>query len=299
VINTGTSPEQGFVFPQLLRKSFDSMEDVTNTLMQTQSAGGGNMMNTLRPGQGKVELVGIPAGKYTIFVPNNAEGSDEGTMADVDLSRDGQEFNPASADPVSALNFKVHVAGSTSIPSQLMLALQTPEHRIAVGSGVQADGNSSFTHIPPGKYNLLAASPTTDYSVTSITSNGNSTRGHALEVTPGEKLEADVTLIRGAATVQGFARRNGKGVAGAMVVLVPKDTETNSDRFRRDQSDSDGSFSLPNVVGGEYNVIAIDDGWDLNWSDPGVLAHYLPGGRAISVRDGTLQLPEDVLVQSK
>jgi hypothetical protein len=197
------------------------------------------------------------------------------------------------------LNFKVRLTGGNSIPSQLVLALQTPEHKVAVASRVDSNGDSSFVHIPPGRYNLLAASPSADYSVTTIASNGTITRGHSLEVTAGEKLEADVLLIQGTSTVQGFARRNSKGMAGAMVVLVPKDPEKDSDRFRRDQSDSDGSFSLPNVVPGEYTVIAIEDGWDLNWSDPGVLAHYLAAGRAISVRDGILRLNEDITAQPK
>ena len=31
--------------------------------------------------------------------------------------------------------------------------------------------------------------------------------------------------------------------------------------IRRDQSDSDGSFALRDVVPGQYTVVAIQDGW--------------------------------------
>lgn len=296
-----SSSDAEFVMPQLLRKSFDSMENITNSLIQMSANGqlGGNWMDFIRPGQGQVELVGIPAGKYTVFVPDSSSNQGEGSLADVDLSRDGQELNPASSDPVSSLNFKVSVAGSKSIPDQLILVLRTDDHKITVASRVNPDGSSDFVHIPPGKFNLLAITPTTEYSVTSITSNGNRRAGHKIEVLAGSKLEADVTLIRGTATVQGFARRAGNGVAGAMIVLVPSDPERDNDRFRRDQTDSDGSFSLANVIPGEYTIVAIDDGWDLNWLEPGLLAHYLPQGQRATVADGALRLPNDVMVQPK
>ncbi len=55
-------------------------------------------------------------------------------------------------------------------------------------------------------------------------------------------------------SVEGFAKRDGKPVGGAMIVLVPKDSEGDSDRFRRDESDLDGSFLLKDVVPGSYTV---------------------------------------------
>jgi hypothetical protein len=39
------------------------------------------------------------------------------------------------------------------------------------------------------------------------------------------------------------------------------------DLFRRDQSDLDGTFSLHGVIPGTYTVVAIDNGWDLDWCD--------------------------------
>ena len=63
-----------------------------------------------------------------------------------------------------------------------------------------------------------------------------------------------------------------------MVVLVPRDPEINRDLFRRDQSDLDGTFTLQNVVPGTYTVLAIDNGWDLDWSQPGVIAATSPTG---------------------
>jgi hypothetical protein len=87
-----------------------------------------------------------------------------------------------------------------------------------------------------------------------------------------------------------------------MVVLVPKDLESNRDLFRRDQSDQDGSFSLRSVVPGSYTIVAIENGWDLDWSRPGVIANYAEHGKSITVSDGaqgSMNVPDTVEVQAR
>ncbi len=94
-----------------------------------------------------------------------------------------------------------------------------------------------------------------------------------------------VKVSAGGIRVEGFARKGEKGVAGAMVLLVPKDPAAFPDLVRRDQSDSDGSFSIRDAAPGEYVAVAIEDGWDLDWARPEVMRRYLPGGVAVTVTD--------------
>jgi len=95
-----------------------------------------------------------------------------------------------------------------------------------------------------------------------------------------------------------------------MVVLVPRevakgvaqDPETSRDLFRRDQSDLDGTFSLGNVVPGSYILLAIENGWDLDWSQPAAIGPYLSHGQAIQVGTQvgrTMKIAEAVEVQSR
>jgi hypothetical protein len=87
-----------------------------------------------------------------------------------------------------------------------------------------------------------------------------------------------------------------------MVVLVPKVPVVNRDLFRRDQSDLDGTFVLPGVIPGMYTIIAIENGWDLDWSQSGVIAAYLKRGRTIEVgrQDArTTNLADAIEVQPK
>ncbi|MGA7342013.1 MAG: hypothetical protein WBX18_15515, partial [Terracidiphilus sp.] len=123
-------------------------------------------------------------------------------------------------------------------------------------------------------------------------------------------LTLEVAVSAAATRIEGFAHRNSKGFAGAMVVLVPKNLSLMASLARRDQSDSDGSFALLNVVPGAYTVVAIEDGWEVDWGNPSVMARYLPGGVAVTVKDesdngtpngpGTvIRLPEPVTVQAR
>jgi hypothetical protein len=51
-----------------------------------------------------------------------------------------------------------------------------------------------------------------------------------------------------------------------MVLLVPAAGDIGREA-RVDQSDSDGTFTLPRTRPGKYVLMAIEDGWDLEWAD--------------------------------
>ena len=50
-----------------------------------------------------------------------------------------------------------------------------------------------------------------------------------------------------------------------------------------DQSDSDGTFALGGIVPGNYVLMAIEDGWDLEWREEGVLKPYREQGIKVEV----------------
>ena len=67
-----------------------------------------------------------------------------------------------------------------------------------------------------------------------------------------------------------------------MVWLVPAAGDLGREA-RVDQSDSDGTFTLPRIRPGKYVLMAIDDGWDLEWADEKVLKPYRAKGEVIDV----------------
>jgi hypothetical protein len=85
--------------------------------------------------------------------------------------------------------------------------------------------------------------------------------------------------------------RDDKPFAGAMVVLVPRDPNSNWALFRRDQSDSDGTSTLPELIPGPYTVIPLENGWDLDWAGPAVLQPCLKNGTPAEVTgEGTIRV---------
>jgi hypothetical protein len=85
-------------------------------------------------------------------------------------------------------------------------------------------------------------------------------------------------------------------------MLVPKEPAYLQTLTRMDQSDSDGSFSLRDLVPGQYTIVAIEDGWDLDWSQPEVMAGYLAKGAAVTVAETgsvPVALAEAVKVQPR
>ena len=76
---------------------------------------------------------------------------------------------------------------------------------------------------------------------------------------------------------------HGKPAAGVMILLIPNESQNHPFRFRRDQSDSDGSFTLQEVLPGRYTLVAIENGWNQQWADPAVFKQWLSGGAAVQV----------------
>jgi hypothetical protein len=218
---------------------------------------------------------------------------------EVDLSS-GSELDLSSGKPSSQIKAAVQIAGLTSLPAQLMIILSDSRGR-RIPSQVDAKGEADFSDVIPGRYDIAAAAAGEAYSVTRIASQAGIISAHSLTVPVGASLTIALSLAGGSTTINGFAKREGKPASGAMIVLVPENAD-DRDRFRRDESNLDGSFTLTHVIPGSYTVVAIENGWDLDWAKPGVLAQYLKRGQTVGVGDhshSSMQLPASVDVQAR
>jgi len=277
---------RGGIFPRLEQPAFDG-----STFLQSDN------VRTVSPGL--VEITGVPAGRYNVRFYGAGSGTQ---MNGVDLNKDGEELDTSTAEALSTVKISVHLSGETSLPPRLTLALQSAHRSMAGVQQVNPQGEVEFQQIPAGRYEVLLWGPLKPYSIVHISAEGAEVSGHSLTVAPGSSPEVSLTLVGGSVNVEGIAKHAGKPFAGAMVVLVPKNPETDRQLFRRDQSDLDGTFSLRNVVPGSYTLLAIENGWDLEWSQPAVIAAYLSHGCTIEVGNpvgSTMHFSEAVEVQSK
>jgi Carboxypeptidase regulatory-like domain len=275
----------GYTFPQLEQPTFDG----STTFVQ---GSGGNVV-----APGVIEVTGIPAGRYNVRLT----GGTVSQMNGVDFEKDGEEIDTSKSDAVSSVKVAVQIPGERTLPPHLTVGLRSGS-RIVGSQAVDSKGDAELQQLAVGKYEVVVWGGGKPYSISHISAEGAELTAHTLNLAAGSAASVSLTLVGGSVELEGTAKKAGKAVAGAMVVLVPKNPETGHDLFRRDQSDLDGTFSLPNVVPGPYTLLAIENGWDLDWSQPGVIGAYLKRGRKIQVVNQagrSMNIAEAIEVQSK
>ncbi|HEX3469828.1 MAG TPA: carboxypeptidase regulatory-like domain-containing protein, partial [Silvibacterium sp.] len=278
---------RGFAMPQLAQEIFGSTDPVAMSSMRgVRGEGEGVMM---------VEF-GVAPGQYALESRGRTEAS---RSVSIDATNDAK-IDLSQAATMADVSGKVVMAGGEKLPDGLGISLRSLDGRNAGGGRADADGSFSLQGIPPGSYEVWANASDTSLAVTHLTATGATTEGHVLKV-GSQPVAISATLAEGSATVTGFAKSGGKPAAGVMILLAPKDPAAGREMFRRDQSDSDGSFTLQRVIPGEYTVVAIEDGWDLNWAHSEVISHYLARGQKITVppHSKDFSLKDAVEVQPK
>jgi len=229
---------------------------------------------------GTVEMSGVAPGHYLLSMVARMDNVSSRLDREVDLSGD-QEID-ASRRPgsVVTLTGNVHLQTHQTLPGQLFLRFRNVETGENFGEPVTEKGDFEFQHDleRPGTYEVILANPDGTIGVRTITATGAKATGHDLILTGGSSVHLDILVAKGLGRVDGLALRDGKPASQAMIVLVPQDPGNNRVLFRRDQSDSDGTFTLANVVPGRYTVIALQNGWNLEWSNPALLTPYLKDG---------------------
>ena len=199
---------------------------------------------------------------------------------------DGQTLDVRGIAPAGVVSGTVQSEGSASPLPGARVLLRNVSKGNAFGEASDSAGNFSFSsdEIEPGVYEIFAVAPG-GLELRSLSANGTKATGRKIEISSGGDLRLVLTLARGVnGRVKGIVERGGKPAPGMMVVLVPEDLRELAD-YRRDQSDSDGSFSLIPVPPGKYTVVALKD-WDLEWAKPEVMQGYLAGGTLVEVAGG-------------
>ena len=276
----------GFMFPRLEQPAFDGYSPVGATMTRGLQSG-------------LVEVTGIPAGRYNVRLFGQGQSLQ---MDGVDVTKDGEEVDATKSEAMGTVRFSVQIPGEATLPPNLIVGLRSGSREIASSSLVDSKGAAELQQITVGRHEVAVWGGGKPYSIARMSAEGAEVSGHTLIVVAGSSPAVSLTLVAGSAEVQGSVTRSGKAFAGAMVVLVPKNPAQNRDLFRRDQSDLDGTFALHGVVPGSYTLLAIENGWDLDWSQPNVIAAYLKRGRTVQIAHQSgrpINIEEPIELQSK
>ncbi len=244
----------------------------------------------MRQGSGELEATGLAPGSYT--VRQNGRESDRNAQ-ELDLRGDA-EVDATGAAGLEQIQGRVTFEGP-SIPKRAFVQLVDMDSEQRITSLIHDDGSFELQPTHAGRYAVVIAN-TPRFAIRNLSATGARLNGRTLEFTGSQPVQLTILASEGIGTINGTVFRDGKPISGAMVVLVPADPGNNNPLFRRDQSDSDGTFTLPQVVPGKYSVIAIQNGWDLEWATPEVLRPYLRIATPVQV-DGNNQYDVQVTAQ--
>jgi hypothetical protein len=161
--------------------------------------------------------------------------------------------------------------------------------RPALGRRDQRDPDAErILEVPPGRYEVvLQGRP--NLFLTGLTAKGAETSGRYVSVGAGEST-LTMHVASGRSSLSGFATLEERPCAGAMVLLVPITIEDPSSItfLVQDQTNTDGSFELANIIPGQYILVAIDHGWQINWGDPSTLRRYLMQGVPVELKSSAI-----------
>lgn len=235
---------------------------------------------------GEMEITGIAPGDYELSL-NSFGKESHNWIQSVRLTEDAEIDGLRSRTPASVTG--VVTLDGVRVSARPYVSLRDPASGAGFGTQVNAKGEFDFESqaVKAGTYQVAVFNiqnlNSQGAAVTALTASGARVSGHSVTVEDGATVKLEVSMSKGLGEVNGVAERDGNPLAGAMIVLIPEKMDGNESLFRRDQSDSDGSFTFRGIVPGKYTVVALEHGWELEWSKAEVLRPYLTNGESVEV----------------
>lgn len=266
-VTVRTAPVEAQPTPAQVQTNYNVM--VTRTVFGVQLP---SLNHSIRNTPGSTEISGLPPGRYDLAVMTYGPTPTE-TRRQIDTANDRE------IDVSKGFHESVKVIGTAQFDDQKPLPAGTSVrmHNIEAEqwfvTNIAAGGQFEFNQkLAPGKYEVdMNGAPALFVK-----------SGGSIEV-GAEPVKLNIVVGRGFGQVDGTVTRDGKAQGGIMIVLVPENRK--EARFVRDQSDSDGTFTLAGIVPGNYTVIALQN-WEERWQDPEVLRKRVAQGRAVRVDPG-------------
>jgi hypothetical protein len=258
-------------FPRVSQRIFEG------TLVPVMSAQGSSY------NAGVFEYTGIAPGHYVIEMPDpGLKRNGGGWYKEMDLSGT-VELDARESPTLASVTGALMLDGTPRPGGKIYVVLVNRTSGENYSAEVTDKGTFDFsdTELRPGTYDVVLNNAP-HFQIKSLLAKGARVTGQTLEI-GGGGVQLVVSATRAVARIDGVVLRDDKPFAGAMVVLVPRDPTSNLTLFRRDQSDSDGTFTLREVLPGSYTAIAVENAWELDWASPATLQPYLKNGVPIGV----------------
>ena len=253
-----------------------------------------NVQTTVRPDR-QIDVDGLSPGLYRLQTRTRPAQAEQITFLRVP---GGNQTSIDATSAVEAARVNTQSEGVED-PGRIGVSLVDPSTGITFRSDGGQGGfrrrpsvtgeaaNGPTLQVPEGTYQVVLSPGEQDVFLRGLVANGVSVPGRLITVRRGENL-VRISVGTGHASVAGVATLDQKPAPGAMVLLVPASfgDPASIPVLRRDQTNTDGSFGISNVLPGQYILAIVDGGWRLDWHSPATLERYLLHGVPLSLKAG-------------
>jgi Carboxypeptidase regulatory-like domain len=231
---------------------------------------------------GVYEYTGIAPGHYVIEMPDASGKGRVGWYKEMDLAGT-VELDAAENPPLASVTGALAFEGAERPSGKVYVVLANRASTETFAAEVTPKGTFDFSEmeVRPGTYDVLL-NVAQGFQLRALQARGGRVSGQTLLISGGS-VQLALTATRELAHITGMVVHDDRAYPGAMVLLVPANPASNLTLFRRDQSDSDGTFNLREVLAGTYTVIALENGWDLDWANAATLQPFLKNGTPVEV----------------
>jgi hypothetical protein len=274
---------------QLQRKVFDDLEIGSAGMTYSPTA---------------ITFFGVAPGQYVVQQQDPQTNAPVRSI-EVNLSERTTSVDLAGGEiPASVPVVVQTVEGPKLSPQSVVMLYPIDPKRANFQAALNEEAVATINSAPGDYYVLVLIGASGMYTIDHTLAGGRPQPGNLVHVSAGKNEPVTVVAITRPtpASLEGFAKSNGTPAPGARVVLLPPHDPSRSWGVWQDQTDLDGSFHLKGVPPGRYALIAIQDGWDLEWQREGVFDPYLPRSTEVVIppaATGPIKLPAPITVQPR
>ena len=232
---------------------------------------------------GEYEVAGLPPGDVLLTVGEAGNQEWRTRTIKANLS-EGDTLNGGETGAIVNVSGRVIFSAANARPVQAQVNLIS-EDNSSTSAKLQKDWTFSFVPLQEGTYKIFINLAGGDEYIEKVSATGAKVFGREVTIAGAGDVQLSIKMGHGVGQVTGVAKVDGKATAGVMILLVPDAGQNLTEDSRLDQSDSDGTFALNGILPGKYLLLAIEDGWDIEWANWAVLKPYFEKAQVLQIAE--------------
>lgn len=244
--------------------------------------------------EGNFKIDAVAPGSYYLFALINTEGGQLTVRQGVEVSDADVTGINLIISPGITLKGGVTVEGKVDVTGATF-GLRPREEQMFFSNtftSPKQDGSFVLTNISDGSYEVSAWGLPEDAYLKSARLGNEDVLISGVEINGGQTAGAlEIEVSANGGRLDGIVAKDDKPLAGATVVLVPKEPAMRKDTrwLKQTTTDQNGGFTLRGIRSGEYKIFAWEKIEPGAYQDPGFLKRFEDKAVAVEIKEGSQQ----------